>query len=753
MRNAATFCLLFSFLFSSISVSQSSIEKLTTSINGTIINSELNPLAMVSSENGKYWCTYDVTGVSDEMRELSNLKLYQIDNLILNMNIVSGNDLSITNSGRLVFYDHSEHFNEILKINSFSKEGNFLFEKTFSDADLFEFSNSGEKVGVRTKDGISIISISNGNSYLVEKGLQIAFSEDDLYLTVAQSNKIMVYKNSSLFQTIQTGIGLPRKVMISAANNLIGLIDKFNIKVYSLSNHSLIFEDRVNGDLSFRDLKIVDNKIVAGIHKRTKTESTGILRIYDLNGDRLEEKSGDSRPLQKFEKLNLEKKSQINYDPIPWPFFPFDSMRTVWNHYEQHMGSSPSSSYLHQGLDLITPIGEPTYSVIDGFVKLVLTIGGASYWRTAISSVQIPGRSDGWLSAHLIENTIQFDIGDTVQVHDYLGDIIEWSGNWGHIHFINISDSGSVWYYNDGEWGINFSPILALQPYPDTTPPYIDPVFSWSKFAFAVNESATYLQPDSLFGEIDIIVKVVDYVGDSEWQQPAYTTWYSVKRISDGQIIKPKTLGHILNHKYPFYEGGNYVPYAGVIYQRDNTLQPSSWMDTERNFYHNLTNSNGDSLVELSEKTLAFDTDNYQDGDYRIIVEVYDEVGNFDIDSMDVSFKNGNPVSTDNEEGKVYSFSLEQNYPNPFNPSTKIKFTVPNISMGGTKQSQFVTLKIYDILGNEIATLVSEEKLAGEFEVEFNNQSRNRLNMTSGVYYYQLKAGDLIETKKMMLLK
>ena len=195
MRNAATFCLLFSFLFSSISVSQSSIEKLTTSINGTIINSELNPLAMVSSENGKYWCTYDVTGVSDEMRELSNLKLYQIDNLILNMNIVSGSDLSITNSGRLVFYDHSEHFNEILKINSFSKEGNFLFEKTFSDADLFEFSNSGEKVGVRTKDGISIISISNGNSYLVEKGLQIAFSEDDLYLTVAQSNKIMVYKN------------------------------------------------------------------------------------------------------------------------------------------------------------------------------------------------------------------------------------------------------------------------------------------------------------------------------------------------------------------------------------------------------------------------------------------------------------------------------------------------------------------------------------------------------------------------------
>ena len=74
-------------------------------------------------------------------------------------------------------------------------------------------------------------------------------------------------------------------------------------------------------------------------------------------------------------------------------------------------------------VDLITAIGEPTYSVIDGYVKLVLTIGGASYWRIAVSDTQSAGRSDGWLSAHLIESTIQFDVGDTVQVHDYIGDI------------------------------------------------------------------------------------------------------------------------------------------------------------------------------------------------------------------------------------------------------------------------------------------------------------------------------------------
>ena len=124
-------------------------------------------------------------------------------------------------------------------------------------------------------------------------------------------------------------------------------------------------------------------------------------------------------------------------------------------------------------------------------------------------------------------------------------------------------------------------------------------------------------------------------------------------------------------------------------------------MICRRNYYHNLTNSNGDSLVELSEKSLAFDTDNFEDGDYRIIVEVYDEAGNFDIDSMDVSFKNGNPVATENETGKIYSFTLEQNYPNPFNPRTNIGFRIADLGI--------VTLKVYDILGNEIATLVNEE--------------------------------------------
>ncbi len=91
------------------------------------------------------------------------------------------------------------------------------------------------------------------------------------------------------------------------------------------------------------------------------------------------------------------------------------------------------------------------------------------------------------------------------------------------------------------------------------------------------------------------------------------------------------------------------------------------------------------------------------------------------------------------------SFILYQNYPNPFNPTTRIKYHI--------SKPMFVSLRIYDVLGNEIATLVDEEKPAGDFEVKFNISRLNNVDVTSGIYFYKLQAGDFISTKKMILLK
>jgi len=95
-------------------------------------------------------------------------------------------------------------------------------------------------------------------------------------------------------------------------------------------------------------------------------------------------------------------------------------------------------------------------------------------------------------------------------------------------------------------------------------------------------------------------------------------------------------------------------------------------------------------------------------------------------------------------------FVLYQNYPNPFNPSTKIEFLIADFG--------FVSLKIYDLIGNEVATLVNEEKPAGIYQVEFSAKDGSAsggiaYDLPSGIYFYQLRVGEFIDTKKMILLK
>ncbi len=103
----------------------------------------------------------------------------------------------------------------------------------------------------------------------------------------------------------------------------------------------------------------------------------------------------------------------------------------------------------------------------------------------------------------------------------------------------------------------------------------------------------------------------------------------------------------------------------------------------------------------------------------------------------------GTPAGIQNKSNQIpESYSLMQNYPNPFNPSTLISYQLP--------VSGYVTLKVYDLLGNEIATLVDEYKPVGIYNVEFRMQN---LELSSGIYFYQLTAGDFIQTKKMVLLR
>jgi len=135
-----------------------------------------------------------------------------------------------------------------------------------------------------------------------------------------------------------------------------------------------------------------------------------------------------------------------------------------------------------------------------------------------------------------------------------------------------------------------------------------------------------------------------------------------------------------------------------------------------------------------------------------------------------VDFALSPPVSVENNSNLDYNFSLSQNYPNPFNPRTTIRYSIPSVIASGTKQSNKtatsssenvpkaslwetprndnVTLKIFNILGQKVATLVNQKQNPGNYQVSFD-----ATNLSSGLYFYKISSGNFVNVKKMLLLK
>ncbi|HSW54763.1 MAG TPA: T9SS type A sorting domain-containing protein [Ignavibacteriaceae bacterium] len=154
---------------------------------------------------------------------------------------------------------------------------------------------------------------------------------------------------------------------------------------------------------------------------------------------------------------------------------------------------------------------------------------------------------------------------------------------------------------------------------------------------------------------------------------------------------------------------------------------------------------NKNNLAKYASIDYEVDCSGITPGDYylRLVTTVSGEaeysLANLINDNTTLAKKNYNRVNIEGSEIPI-TYALEQNYPNPFNPATTIRYQIPKEGM--------VTLKVYDILGAEVATLVNEQKIAGKYEVNFNASS-----LASGVYIYRIKSNDFISTKKMVFLK
>ncbi len=245
------------------------------------------------------------------------------------------------------------------------------------------------------------------------------------------------------------------------------------------------------------------------------------------------------------------------------------------------------------------------------------------------------------------------------------------------------------------------------------------------------------LQPNAPFFIIDNLWNQ-GFVNFSEMGNPAVTTIESIV-FSDSTLVGP--------FNDSFVASGVASRFYEITVTPQNAGTNSSYNASLRLYYSDF---DIEGIDESKLKLVRYTNDGwiYVGGNVNT-TENYVEVNGVTTVGIFAFADPDSITSVDSDsEGLVNEFKLEQNYPNPFNPSTKIKYTIPSVIASETKQSQLVSLKVYDVLGNEVATLVNEEKERGVYTVSFD-----ATGLASGIYFYKIQAGSFVETKKMILLR
>ena len=172
-------------------------------------------------------------------------------------------------------------------------------------------------------------------------------------------------------------------------------------------------------------------------------------------------------------------------------------------------------------------------------------------------------------------------------------------------------------------------------------------------------------------------------------------------------------------------------------------VKSNSYLNYNVEYSKNSDFSNSTVVKDIPEKVTSLDgLDKNSTYYWRVLSKNTQGTSNY---SQAASFNTGTVTEVKEAEIIPSEFELSQNYPNPFNPTTVIKFSIPN--------SQFVTLKVYDMLGREIRTLLNAEKNAGTYSIDWNADDNLGLKVASGMYIYRITAGNFVATKKMALIK
>ena len=220
----------------------------------------------------------------------------------------------------------------------------------------------------------------------------------------------------------------------------------------------------------------------------------------------------------------------------------------------------------------------------------------------------------------------------------------------------------------------------------------------------------------------------------------AFCTWNTGGTTSNDQyLVTPQISGINFadGDSITYWLKRSYDSYADTVELRVSTTTPTAGGFTNLLKTHAFVQGNGDTLWTRHSASLSsFTGQNIYVAWREKVADNYNNGAAISLDLVDIA---GTIVGVTNNQTPV-AYDLSQNYPNPFNPTTTINFSISKPGL--------VTLKVYNVLGKEIATLVNDPKVAGSYSVNFNGE-----NLSSGVYFYRLEANDFVAIKKMVLTK
>ncbi len=390
--------------------------------------------------------------------------------------------------------------------------------------------------------------------------------------------------------------------------------------------------------------------------------------------------------------------------------FPF----RIGNSYAEHQnyGGFP---YLHPGVDILGDIGQPVYSSSSGVVKAVLTTGGDIYWRVAIADEDTDARQEGYLYAHLEESTIPVTVGDRVEVGDYLGDLVEWTSNdFHHLHFARLQHSGAIW---NGDWTTIDNVLADITNFSDESVPVFEDLWNGQTIAFrSASDAFEVLEANNLQGQFDVVCHVHDR-SNSDWRVDVHGLRYELWNLEEDVLVHSQMAFDYNFALDTYYSNAETLEILETIYSNDGPWATEGNYDV-RDFYQQVSRSDGIPTWAMVDQTTYFDSRNYPDGKYLFRIYAVDAVGNEAQTEVEVEFRN--EEITDIEKWEEVGFQV---FPNPSNGRFRVR---TNGKSGGI-------VELFDVQGKKVATALISSN-GGEVELE---------GVLSGVYLLKAKMGDL----------